>query len=149
MHWKQIAIVSAFLWSAWLSPNPVGAQIIECKEQKAGSVGFVGVDRLDSVLRKRAQRNRYLPKIPGYRVQTMTASNRKVIHERKEELKEEFPEAGFYVVYESPYFKLRLGDFRSHNEALRLYHRLREAHISAFIVPDTIRYPALPLDEKQ
>ena len=62
-------------------------------------------------------------KVQGYRTQVFSGNNQRVSKDeafRKEkEIKELFPEIPTYVTYNAPFWKLRVGDFRSHEEA---YH---------------------------
>ena len=61
-------------------------------------------------------------KVQGYRTQVFSGNNQRVSKDeafRKEkEIKELFPEIPTYVTYNAPFWKLRVGDFRSHEEAL-------------------------------
>ena len=65
-------------------------------------------------------------KVQGYRTQVFSGNNQRVSKDeafRKEkEIKELFPEIPTYVTYNAPFWKLRVGDFRSHEEA---YHMMR------------------------
>ena len=45
-----------------------------------------------------------------------------VAFRKEKEIKELFPEIPTYVTYNAPFWKLRVGDFRSHEEA---YHMMR------------------------
>ena len=48
-----------------------------------------------------------------------------------------------YVVYESPNFKVRAGNFRNKIEAQKLLHDVRGKYDGAFIVSDKIKFPKL------
>lgn len=65
-------------------------------------------------------------KIQGFRTQVFSGNNQRKSKDeafRKEkEIKELFPDMPTYVTYNAPFWKLRVGDFRSHEEA---YHALR------------------------
>ena len=47
-----------------------------------------------------------------------------------------------YRVYENPYFKVTVGDFRTKSDAIRFMNGIGE-HIWAFITRETIAYPLL------
>lgn len=56
----------------------------------------------------------------GYRVQVFSSNNprtaRAEAHARAAAIGEEFPEWATYVSFESPYWRLKVGDFRSYEE---------------------------------
>ena len=48
---------------------------------------------------------------------------------------------GVYRTFESPNFKVCVGDFRTKDEALKLYHALKSSYPTAIILKETINYP--------
>ena len=56
-------------------------------------------------------------------------------------IKGRFPEYSVYRSYESPNFKVTVGDFRSKDEALKLYNSLKSIYPSAFIIKENINFP--------
>ena len=52
-----------------------------------------------------------------------------------------FPGIGVYRTFESPNFKVCVGDFRTKDEALKVYHSLKGAYPTAIILKETINYP--------
>lgn len=65
----------------------------------------------------------------GYRVQVYMGNNQKVSKtdaiEREKKIKEKYPELNSYLSFASPFWKLRVGDFRTHTEALVLSKQLQ------------------------
>lgn len=55
----------------------------------------------------------------------------------------EYPETSVYVMYVSPDFKVRVGNFRTKNEALYMMKAIQGKFPKAFIVPDLIEFPSL------
>ena len=53
-----------------------------------------------------------------------------------------FPGIPAYRSFTSPHFKVTVGDFRTKSEALRLLQRVKGMFPSAFIVKESINYPA-------
>ena len=51
------------------------------------------------------------------------------------------PGIGVYRTFESPNFKVCVGDFRTKDEALKVYHSLKGAYPTAIILKETINYP--------
>ncbi|MFP4041249.1 MAG: SPOR domain-containing protein, partial [Bacteroidales bacterium] len=59
------------------------------------------------------------------------------------EFYEQFPDIPIYREYDSPYFKIYVGDFRTKIEAIKSLKKIQKHFPSAFVVPDTINYPEL------
>lgn len=49
--------------------------------------------------------------------------------------------AAVYRSFESPNYKVTVGDFRTKDEALRIYNALKYAYPTAYIIKETINYP--------
>ena len=52
-----------------------------------------------------------------------------------------FPGIGVYRTFESPNFKVTVGDFRTKDEALKVFHSLKANYPTAIILRETINYP--------
>lgn len=88
-------------------------------------------------------------KIQGYRAQVFSGNNQRKSKDeafRKEsEIKELFPEVPTYVTYNAPFWKLRVGDFRSHEEAYQMLRLLMGAFPDyakeMYIVKEEVKIP--------
>lgn len=49
--------------------------------------------------------------------------------------------ASVYRSFESPNYKVTVGDFRTKDEALRIYNALKGTYPTAYIIKETINYP--------
>ena len=49
--------------------------------------------------------------------------------------------AAVYRSFESPNYKVTVGDFRTKDEALRIYNALKWTYPTAYIIKETINYP--------
>lgn len=58
--------------------------------------------------------------IIGWRVQIKFASKREEIHPYQIKFKKLFPEIPVQIIFDSPYYKLTAGNFRTRNEALKV-----------------------------
>ena len=56
-------------------------------------------------------------------------------------LKEQYPEHKVYRSFESPNYKVLIGNFRSKDEALGLFNALKRTYPTAYIIKDNIEYP--------
>ena len=52
-----------------------------------------------------------------------------------------YPGMGVYRTFESPNYKVTVGDFRTKDEALKVYHALKATYPTALLLKDTINYP--------
>lgn len=64
--------------------------------------------------------------MPGYRVQVISTMDRSKANAAKAKLMQLFPDYDTYLSYQSPYFRVRIGDFRSQEDAEALQQRLNE-----------------------
>ena len=82
--------------------------------------------------------------ISGYRIRVFynnepSARSRSEMIENT--LKEQYPGIGVYRSFESPNYKVTVGDFRSKEEALKIYMSLKSIYPTAFIIRESINYP--------
>lgn len=56
-------------------------------------------------------------------------------------LKKQYPEVMVYRSFESPNYKVSIGDFRTKDEAQRIYNALKGSYPTAFIIKESINYP--------
>jgi len=54
-----------------------------------------------------------------------------------------YPQTAVYRIYENPYFKVTVGDFRTRSEAMRFMLEVRKTYPQAFITREAIAYPSL------
>lgn len=82
--------------------------------------------------------------ITGYRVRVFldnSPSARTKSESIEYSLRGQYPEHGVYRSFESPNYKVLIGDFRSKDEALVLFNSLRKTYPTAYIIKDNINYP--------
>ncbi len=83
----------------------------------------------------------------GYRIQLFFESGRMArenAYEAKAKFLSSFQGISAYVDYQAPFFKVRVGDFRTKREAQILYKKLRRQFPDAYITPiETIYLPAI------
>lgn len=100
----------------------------------------------DNIISKHININQKAKGIPGYRIQVFFASGKEAKNQAlkiKNELRNLYPQHEAYIIYEEPFFKLRIGDFRTKIEAYKLFKIVQESYPSAFIVEDLISFPNL------
>ena len=94
---------------------------------------------LDSYISNNASK-----KLSGYRIRVYF-DNGQSARTRSESIARSvsnaFPDIGVYRTFESPNFKVCVGDFRTKDEALKVYHALKATYPTAIILKETINYP--------
>jgi len=84
--------------------------------------------------------------MPGFRVEIFFSSElnaRQKAQQVKSEFLTVFPDYNVYITYVSPDFKVRAGNFRTRNEALKAVNLFKGQFPKAFVVPDQIELPKL------
>lgn len=105
-----------------------------------GSVKVQKDSRIDVLIKKQIYINTLaIRNQPGFRVQVITTNKRNEANDAKAKAMQLFPEYRSYIDYQAPYFKVRIGDFRSREEATELRDRLMTQFTGGvFVVPATI-----------
>ena len=98
--------------------------------------------------RKYVSRNAGKP-MSGYRIRVYFDNDQKA-RARSEAVARtiagRYPGLRVYRTFESPNFKVSVGDFRSKDEALRLFNELKVQYPSAFLMKENINYPLVDPD---
>ena len=107
-------------------------------------VEIVKDHRLDLLIRKQEEVNKkaYIENnrtASGYRVLVVSTNDRKKAMDIKSTLMRDYPEHKTYLIYQSPYFKIQIGNFRSRSEADALRKQItRRYPAGVIVVPSTI-----------
>lgn len=111
-----------------------------------GKVTLQQESRIEAIVGKHIEVNQKAKGFPGYRVQVYFGSGsdaKNTAHKIRNSLNTAFPDYDSYLVYEAPYFKVRVGDFRNRNEAYKAFKIIQPSYPGAFIVDDLIGLPRL------
>ncbi len=102
--------------------------------------------RLKKMLNWHIRNNKKRDGMEGFRVEIFSSSalnaKEKAFEEKVAFLKL-YPGNNVHVIFIAPVFKVRIGDFRTKNEALKLHKEMEDDYPGAFIVPDIIDFPLL------
>jgi hypothetical protein len=77
--------------------------------------------------------------VPGFRIQVINSTDRSKVFAAKAKVYDQFPDWKPYLLYQSPNYKLRVGNFKTQEEAqdaLKQLSRLFPAGL--YIIPDVI-----------
>jgi len=139
------------LFTIMLFPMAVQAQ-----HSKPGYLEIIADSRIDTLLAMHININSLLQEnisddgIDGYRIQIFfdSGNNSKTrANEIIEGFVERFPEVAAYISFKEPYYRVRIGDFRTKLEALGFLQKINGVYPNAWIIKDKISFPAI--DETQ
>lgn len=104
---------------------------------------FIGDARIDTLLQLHELQNKKFPVIPGYRIQIYkesgnTALDKALAIRDKFEKKYNLPA---YITFNEPYYRVRVGDFRTRLEAIRFLEKIKRTYPLAWDIKDDIQIP--------
>ena len=100
--------------------------------------------RVDLLIKKQTQINEETSResrrfVPGYRVQVINSNDRNKVFEAKVKVYKQFPELTPYIMYQAPFYKLKLGNFTSQDDAENYRKKLSRLFPEGiYVVRDTI-----------
>lgn len=98
---------------------------------------------LDSLVRYSAQSNANQTTLDGFRIQIYSGSgvtSKNDAAETQARFMKMYPEEKAYIIYNAPFWRVRVGDYRTRSEALRLLSKLGGSFSGSYIVRDnTVR----------
>lgn len=100
--------------------------------------------QVDNLLSKHARINKSDNKIQGWRIQIYNSSGKEARDEANEyrnKFLSKYPNLRAYLVYQPPYFKIRVGDYLTKPDAFRLYKEILTEFPVSYLVPDKINFP--------
>ncbi len=157
IHYKKLLITTLFLALAVClqaqSNGKADSDDIFAELMKPDSASGASVTLLQDanipVLFERVKRMNQKSGLMGFRIQIYNGSGqdaREAIQKLTLDLTSKFPEIDASVIYQeyqAPFFKLRVGDFRTRNEAFELYNQIKHYYPNCYIVKSRIHYPKL------
>jgi hypothetical protein len=113
---------------------------------KEGTLVINQDPRIDSLVNLSEAYSKSFPYISGYRVQIFMASGNDAL-DNAEKVKEDFdlnfPGLTAYITFREPYYRVRVGDYRTRLEANQQLKAIRKSYQDAWIIQDKISLPPL------
>ncbi|MBC7904027.1 MAG: SPOR domain-containing protein [Gemmatimonadaceae bacterium] len=100
--------------------------------------------RIDVLVKKQGQINEETTRdarrtMPGFRIQVINTNDRSAAINAKTKVYQLYPELKAYLLYQAPYFRLRVGNFRDREEAAEYMKSLsKQFENNVMIVRDVI-----------
>ena len=156
----RIKLLSAVLFllgvAGVLSAQPFVKTSDLFQRDDANNIGHLEIRQslmLDSMISRHILANQNLVKVnnhygmEGYRIQIYSSNNRNAREESnrvRANFISIFPDVVSYPLFAEPgYYRVRVGDFRTKAEAVKLFQRISREFPGAYIVPDLISFPEL------
>jgi hypothetical protein len=116
------------------------------RAQTADTSGVVVLKdpRIDQLVRKQIEINEVTTResrrfVPGFRIQVINSTDRSKVFAAKAKVYDQFPDWKPYLLYQSPNYKLRVGNFKTQEEAQDALKQLSRLFPSGlYIIPDVI-----------
>lgn len=119
---------------------------IQSSDQSQNEIMIFQDMRINELVYNHIEQNKRRGGVQGYRIRIFSnlgSGARDQSQASKTRFYELFPEIPIYREYDSPYFKVYVGDYRSKVDALKDFNQIKRYFRSAFIVPDRINFPEL------
>lgn len=117
-----------------------------CYSQDEGNVQVIQDDRIDTLLVRHIELNKQDPQIKGWRINIFfeagNYSKRQAI-EAKSEFVNRYANVPCYLIFQEPYYKVRIGDYRTKMQAEKFLNEIAYDYSNAFVVQDDINFPSL------
>jgi len=139
----SITIQSILIFVFTFSSKVIVAQTMPIGKDSLTMNADAGVAKLQS---KYIELNKLKQSSAGFRIQIHFGNEREKAKEIKTKFLQTFTDIPAYDSYQSPNFRVRVGDFRSKLEASKYLKQISAAFPSSFIVTDNIKYPKLTID---
>lgn len=149
----KIAIILLFLWAFITGIAATREKITQIDQPFAADsikiwdkLNIQGDPKINELLKQQTSQNKKSELFSGYRLQIFFGSGENA-HDRAIKIKTDFlssnPDVKTYLLFKSPDFIIRVGDFRTKSEALKLKKAILFQFPNAFIVADEITFPEL------
>lgn len=87
--------------------------------------------------------------MPGFRIQVISSTDRNKVFAAKTKIYQQFPDLKPYLLYQPPYYKLRVGNFKTQAEAEEFQKQLSSLFPNGlYVIRDTIEVTPERLKEE-
>ena len=110
-----------------------------------GNVEIIKDDRIDNLVKQKGAiiPPATSPQISGFRVQLVFDSNKKIVDDARSRFVSSYPKIDTYITYNAPNFILKIGDFRTKQEADKVKDGLMRDFPTCFVVKEMINLPRI------
>lgn len=138
--------ISLLLIGLLFSLSLMGQSFRSSPQEKDSSIRIHKSALIDSLLKDHQAINEKFPEIDGYRVMLFfdAGNNSKdSAYSVISKFEEDYPEVPAYLSFNPPYYRVRVGNFRTELEAERFLNRIRYDYPNGWVVQTDIELPRL------
>lgn len=120
--------------------------VLLSQSDSTGNVQIIQDSRVDTLLEKYIAINEYNPGIEGWRIQIFFEAgnySKRMAIEAKSEFVNQYSDIPVYVIFQQPYYKVRIGDYRTRIDAEKFLKKIERKYPNAFVVRDEINFPRM------
>lgn len=128
-----------------LTGNYLQAQMVETDTLNNGAVILQKDSRIDVLGEKLGAYNVSLAKSirsgKGFRLMLLSTNDRNLAMQTRTKLMQQYPEHKIYMIYQTPFIKLKMGNFTDKSEAEKLKKQLLSQKIvtgNIYVLPETV-----------
>ena len=112
---------------------------------QADNVKIIKDDRIESLVRQKSViiPPATSPQINGYRIQLIFDSNKQLVDDARSKVVSSNQHLDTYILYNAPHFVLKVGDFRSKQEAEKVKSSLVRDFTACFVVREMVNLPRI------
>jgi hypothetical protein len=121
-------------------------QKLEANHPDMGRISINQDIRIANLLNEYYIQNATKPGMQGFRIRIffdLGQQSRTSSQETMDDFMENYPGTAVYRTFDSPYYKVSVGDFRTRDEALKFLKTIERKYPKAFIVTEWINFPSL------
>lgn len=114
---------------------------VSFSQQVVNQTEVIKDKQIDALIEKHKEYNLANPGVDGFRVQIFFDSgnnSKRAAAVARERFMEAYPQVVAYLTFKSPYYRVRVGDFRTKLEAEGFLMQLNTLYPNAFSVPDRV-----------
>jgi len=108
-----------------------------------GSITSINEKGINALVRKYENILKAKNGVDGWRVQIMFKTKKAEIQQLKIAFIKLYPEIPAYLEYDTPYYRVRVGNCRTKLEAIKIQHQISKNFPGAYPVPEIINFSQL------
>ncbi len=111
---------------------------------------YIGDTRIDTLLQLHQMQNQKFPFIDGYRIQIYKETGNAALDSAwsvKKRFEQNNPPVQAYISFREPYYRVRVGNFRTRLEAIRFLYHIHKQYPYSWEIKDKIRFQKQKKDE--
>ncbi len=109
-------------------------------QDKKGSLVINKDPRLDELIERHITENAAIKNFDGFRIQLLASRTKDEVLNLRAKFRAKHPDTKTYLLYQQPYFKLRIGNFKERLSAQKFLDQIHAEFSGAFIVTEEIPF---------